>query len=693
MNTSKNKLKSLMLVLFFSAATISTASARVCFLPDSTDCGEGDVVGNGNVDVPCQYSSCPAYNTNYQECYDERTYNNGGVNVTCKQIKCKLSKSECEKQEADPNSSQCCNFDRDSGCYYMGSCKLCNRDVFDSEKNLGEGYDCYPCKDKNGTFYNCTAKEKECNQINSNYTSSCGDSQIAKEVEGIKDSHGNQCYTCKDKPIGCTYEYRQATTNDSCGRSEVIGSDDSCVYALLSMVKSVYFIGQSRDYKSGSSTLKSYLVNVAINRISNTSATCVDENKVTKYQTICEGTPESLCKNEGDEFIPNGCVSDTYNNGFEVKGDKWGTCKKANICKYEFTQLTTLDTHSISKFNPNDINAYDYNKVRDLYGRFQSKSIKSALYYVIDEKDYHLFNKISKDSKTCYDDNHQLRYETICTDPSKQYCDSKKGRIFTHTCTSEEYNVIKLKMESMEFGTCVCDLSKQLYETNDDCMKANEGQSLRCTRRDSDWCYQTCEDAGMYSSEDACKTNAPKYTKCNFNGSCYIRSKPGWGFHYEHGKEDSDRRRYICTPYSFEKLTTEYYSPWTASVYVEKSRNEHFINWEYAKDLIGDTYPRIEDQKGEVRYPAGKYRICVNTDLGVASFYIAKTNGDACRYYRESGIWHADKNNKEFCSDMDYTGGNSKCLVATFEDYMEYYVMAHLISIDGYSCQPVKGGY
>ena len=197
----KRCLTSLVATLIVCFLACSSASARVCFLPDSTDCGEGDVAGSGNVDVPCQYSSCPAYNTKYQTCYTERIYNNGGVNVECKQVKCILSKSECEKQEANPNSSQCCNFDRDSGCYYMGSCKLCNRDVYDSEKNLGEGYDCHPCKDKNGTFYNCTAKEKECKDINSKYTSSCGDSQIAEEVKGVKDSKGNQCYTCKSKPI------------------------------------------------------------------------------------------------------------------------------------------------------------------------------------------------------------------------------------------------------------------------------------------------------------------------------------------------------------------------------------------------------------------------------------------------------------------------------------------------------------
>ena len=196
-----------MLVCLFLA--ISTASARVCFLPDSTDCGEvegkGDIVGSGNVEVPCQYSSCPAYNSNYQECYDERTYNNGGVKVTCKQVRCKLSKSECEEQEDNPNSTQCCNLDSASGCYYMGKCPvLCNRNIYDSTTALPEeDYNCTSCKDKNGTFYNCTAIEKGCKDIKpvNTYTDKCSDSQTPVIAEGIKDSQGNQCYTCNDKPV------------------------------------------------------------------------------------------------------------------------------------------------------------------------------------------------------------------------------------------------------------------------------------------------------------------------------------------------------------------------------------------------------------------------------------------------------------------------------------------------------------
>ena len=205
----KRCLTSLFATLIVCFLACSSASARVCFLPDSTDCGEGEgkggIVGSGNVEVPCQYSSCPAYNPKYQECYDERTYNNGGVNVECKQVRCKLSKSACEEQEDNPNSTQCCNLDSASGCYYMGKCPvLCNRNIYDSTTALPEeDYNCPSCKDKNGTFYNCTAIEKGCKDIKpvNTYTDKCSDSQTPVIAEGIKDSQGNQCYTCNDKPV------------------------------------------------------------------------------------------------------------------------------------------------------------------------------------------------------------------------------------------------------------------------------------------------------------------------------------------------------------------------------------------------------------------------------------------------------------------------------------------------------------
>ena len=644
MNTSKNKIKSLMLVLFFSAATISTASARVCFLPDSTDCGEGDVVGSSNVDVPCQYSNCPAYNTKYQTCYTERIYNNGGVNVECKQVKCSLSKSDCEKKEADPNSSQCCNFDSASGCYYMGSCKLCNRDVYDSEKNLGEGYNCYPCKDKNGTFYNCTAKEKECKDINPDYTSKCADTQIAEEVEGIKDSKGNQCYTCKDKPIGCTYEYRQATTADSCGLTDLntnyqcMSRINGCMcYTQLQKVSSV-------DAGAG------YVV--PYNKISNKSATCVDEKGVTRYQTICQGTRKSSC-GKGYEFKPNGCVSDTYNNGFEVKGDEWGDCVKKD-CTYEYTRIGVGDT-----MGDKDFNSYLFN----LFNGHDRKTNGTSVYWKgpgdfnknHNYAGYQMYSIISKDSDICYDEKNTIHYETICPGWAKVAC---KKKFVPNGCSSEQYVAGRMTIESMSFGDCVrvCDVSEGLYDTEDECKKAD-----------------------------------PKYPECKSVDNCYVQIKKGWGIHYSHKFENADTRKYNCFRKEYADRVP---NSWNVSV-----RNRD--NYNSAKDLDGNIHGNINGYGGEVRYPAGEYKICFDYSYsGIANYIwpnyiqLAKRNGDACSYRLGDNDhqWHPDKNNEKFCSNVNLntiSPSYSTCMIATFEDYEEYYVEGSFNSVSGYSCQRV----
>ena len=648
MNTSKNKIKSLMLVLFFSAATISTASARVCFLPDSTDCGEGDVVGSGNVDVPCQYSNCPAYNTKYQTCYTERIYNNGGVNVECKQVKCSLSKSDCEKKEADPNSSQCCNFDSASGCYYMGSCKLCNRDVYDSEKNLGEGYNCYPCKDKNGTFYNCTAKEKECKDINPDYTSKCADTQIAEEVEGIKDSHGNQCYTCKDKPIGCTYEYRQATTADSCGLRDFENTNkcmsriNGCMcYTQLQKVSSVDVGGAGRV--------------TPYNKISNKSATCVDEKGVTRYQTICQGTRKSSC-GKGYEFKPNGCVSDTYNNGFEVKGDEWGDCVKKD-CTYEYTRIGVGDT-----MGDKDFNSYLFN----LFNGHDRKTNGTSVYWKgpgdfnknHNYAGYQMYSIISKDSDICYDEKNTIHYETICPGWAKVAC---KKKFVPNGCSSEQYVAGRMTIESMSFGDCVrvCDVSEGLYDTEDECKKAD-----------------------------------PKYPECKSVDNCYVQIKKGWGIHYTHKVEKKDTRTYSCTRKKHENgIPDRLANVWVVSVY------KAVDNWRLAEDLDGKTYGSIDENKGEARYPAGRYKICFKYSYSggdgyISPYYIrlAKTDGDVCeyRYDFDGQQWHADKNNKKFCSSNASLSTGSTCMIATFEEYEEYSVEGYFKGDAGeYSCNQV----
>ena len=686
----KRCLTSLVATLIVCFLACSSASARVCFLPDSTDCGEGDVVGSGNVDVPCQYSSCPAYNSNYQECYDERTYNNAGVNVTCKQIRCKLSKSKCEELEADANNSQCCNFDSASGCYYMGKCPiLCNRNIYDRTTDLsGEDYTCTSCKDKNGTFYNCTAKEKECNQINSNYTSSCGDSQIAKEVEGIKDSHGNQCYTCVDKPAGCTYEYRQATTEDSDGVTGDLDNSGKCTNGTQCW-KNLWKI-TSLNIDTGTPSVK------PINKISNKSATCVDDKGVTRYQTICKGTPKSKCSTYGKgydyEFKPNGCVSDTYNNGFEVKGDEWGDCvKKEETCTYEYTRIDDSNGHGDSTFSSS--------LYRDFQNHVQNTRGAGIYWNGLGDFDenhdysgFQMYSRIDKNSKSCQKINGVTAYETICPGTARVAC---KKKFVPNGCSSEQYAVYRLTVEGTDFGDCICDTSKGLYDTDKSCTDAT---GLKCTGGKKGSCYQTCESADMYSTEDACKTNAPKYTECKFDADshCYVRNKIGWGIHYTHRVEEWNNRSYNCEKQKHEngvpdRLTTR----WNVSVY-------KVDNWGSAEDLDGNKYDSIDNHKGEVRYPAGEYRICFNYSYFATTHYIypnsihlAKRNGDACDYRwntKNDDQWHPDKNNKKFCSNVNLntiSGSYSACMIATFEDYEEYYVEGSFNSVSGsgYLCQ------
>ena len=408
MKTSKSKTKSLMLMLFLSVTAISTASARVCFLPDSTDCGSSDV----NIpDVPCKYYNCKEAglkNETYQTCYDERTYNNGGVNVNCKQVKCNISKSECEAQAKA--TSQSCKFDDASGCYYLGECKQCNKDLYDlKEPKSGSDWECDSCTGCDGTFYNCTAKEKECYQINSKYTSSCSDSQIAKEVTGVKDSHGNQCYTCESKPVdenceikgGCIIDMASIGHNSSSGtigtgdnteitytcyitKAEnateadlqkiygIMYSDFNCQSSMGQIMSSGYqrvgdVINLSSSPVSGKFTVGE------LTRLANCQGNTAEYNWDTKIELHnetdhCNFTEEiftKTCKqlgyiNKNNSCSSNDLVKTLVENVIGTDGQCY-TCEKAKTCSE--IDKTYIETSSIKDNDPEDICPYLYSPV------------------------------------------------------------------------------------------------------------------------------------------------------------------------------------------------------------------------------------------------------------------------------------------------------------------------------------------
>ena len=704
----KRCLTSLVVTLIVYFLAYSLASARVCFLPDSTDCGEGDVVGGGNVEVPCQHSTCPAYNSNYQECYDERTYNNGGVNVTCKQIRCKLSKSECEEQAKATSHS--CKFDDASGCYYLGECKQCNRDVYDlKEPKSGSDWECTSCTGCDGTFYNCTPINKECSDINSNYSTSCSNSQIAKEVDGIKDSHGNQCYTCESKPVGCTYEYRQVTTEDSAGVSGNLDDGYKCVNGSECW-KKLYYV-KSIIARTGTPA-----VMPIYNKISNKSATCVDENNVTKYEKICEGTPKSECNTSGYEFTPNGCVSNTYNNGFEVKGDEFGSCtKKEEKCLYEYTQLTKNDTGGVTdiggstlRYGKNDDKCYSQGSTRNKTSTCAgynggngyrcggtsdgpvctnpggSCTMKQTCQSYANCPDYSScgikdnpsiqgtyagshwetpYNKISNTSASCTTLKGVTKFETICEGTPKPKC--RSPRKFTpNGCVSDDYSN-GVNVLGTEWGNCACDTSNQMYDTIEEC---RSGTNSGCMAASTGSCYQTCESKGYYSSEEACK-NTDYLVTCYKTDDCYNRVMQGFLIKYETG----EKRRWNCSPRNANSYQTETSAFLTD---VDKSYGSE-VSGKYSQTVDGNTPQALPDDttKG-YQYKSGTYFLCYRTSgnsgigLGVRSVQILKQSDYNAEFHYDlcfsgnpssAGNWGGKS-----CEAVDYNGGNYACKKVTF---------------------------
>ena len=430
------KIQRLILALLIFGGGIfytSSAPARVCFLPDSTDCGEGDV------DVPDVQITCATYG-GYE---DENT---------------------CLENRAN-KTAQTCTLN--SGCYYP-------KCAYDSERN---------CKNDN--------PDKKC---------------LSQDVDGVKCWY-SQPKTCSEQGYKNT---PCATDEDSGTVPNTLEASDGPCYKCTPKKECKYI---SNLYYGPNDTCPQYRPDrKEVDNVKGSDGQCSTCDYQTcsyyGYQTSCAANQSATEKLTKDQASDGPCY----------------TCEDkpaGSTCKYKHAKVTTSDINGSTTFDP-------YSKSgHDLYDKLQRHIIESVSYYDAGKKNYHLYNKISKDSKTCYDEKNTLRYETICTDHNKAYCDTQRGKKFTRTCTSEEYN-IGLKVESMEFGTCECDLDRRFYKTEDDCLKANESQSLKCTKRDSE-CYRTCEDEGMYSSEDACMTDTKEYSvKCTKVGNCYKQEMYGF---------------------------------------------------------------------------------------------------------------------------------------------------------------------
>ena len=652
---------------FIFMALALPVSARVCFLPDSTDCGEGDV------DVPDVQVTCATYG-GYEApeaCLadlKDKTAQTCILNSGCYYPKCAYD-SERNCKRANPDK-KCLSQDVDGVKCWYSQPKTCSEQGYKNtpcatyedsgtvtntlEASDGPCYKCTPkkeCKYISNLYYGpkdtcpqytdrkdagvtgkdgvcSTCEPQACSAINTAYKNAanqntCGSDKVATKVTGTDSAADGPCYTCEDKPVGCTYQYTHLTNDIT------------------------YYTRGGLDGKTW--------------RFGKKGPTCKDGDKRTIYETCGKYNNSNLytCGKSGPSC-----------NASEAGK----TCKVTQECMH-------------------GSNCEVGTKCWDILSANKSIEKRGMGYPSV----VTIYNKISNTSASCTNPYNVIMYETLCEGTPRSKCNKK----FTpNGCESDSYSIYsvydnkQLNVVGDKFGDCGCDTSNGLYDTVEECEKANEGASLKCTGKGS--CYQTCEAAGSYSTKEACKKASQKYTECKSDASsrCYVQIKKGWGIHYTHKFENADTRAYSCTKNKYENgVNDKVGTNWEVSV-------NKADNWGSAEDLDGKTYWNIDGHKGEVRYPAGEYRICFNYAYSGITHYIwpnyihlAKTNGDACDYRLNDHQWHPENSNKEFCSDENLntiSGTYSVCMIATFEDYEEYYVEGSFNSVSGYTCNQVK---
>ena len=504
------KIQRLILALLIFSGGIfytSSATARVCFLPDSTDCGEGDV------DVPEVQITCATY---------------GGYET----------EAACLEARAD-KTAQTCTLN--SGCYYP-------KCAYDSERN---------CKNDN--------PDKKC---------------LSQDVDGVKCWY-SQPKTCSEQGYKNT---PCATDEDSGTVPNTLEASDGPCYKCTPKKECKYI---SNLYYGPKDTCPQY--------------TDRKDAGVTGKDGVCSTCEPQACsaintayKNAANQ---NTCGSDktpTPVAGTENTADgPCYTCEdKPAGCTYEYTRVTFSETHGDSTFS-SSLYSYFQNRAQNTRGASYYWNRSGSFEQNYDYSGFQMYSKIDKNSKSCQKDNGVTAYETICPGTARVAC---KKDLVPNGCSSEQYVLYRLTVESMDFGDCVCDTSKGHYDTDKSCSDAT---SLKCTSKGQ--CYQTCEAAGMYSSENACKTDTKGYSvKCTKVGNCYKQEMDGFLIKiYEHAIR-SFSCRYADNPG---------YSMYTYA-YLSDIQDNDFPGGP-AKTVKGEVGRSLDDSLQQ--FPAGTYYLCFGT--------------------------------------------------------------------------------
>lgn len=317
---------------------ITTASARVCFLPDSKDCGQSEIT---NVVVTCEsqggYDSdiaCTANKKPSLTCYQ---------NNECYFRKCQYdSELEC-KNEVHTNKYNCKSekIDEQTTCYYS-TVKTCAeidaeyKASYNKETQVVED----TIQDANGN--NCyKTRTKYCSEISANYRVSCP--SLGGEETGVfgKDGACLLCYTCADKgyteigsknsncwdcekcPIGLTYK---------CSVKKDLATSD---YKIVSSNSSILGTNAQRCLKKS-----------CADKFLKTEKSCASGNRafipstpeVKASDGVCGRCTLKTCKQQ--DLVAEADCDTTANTFTEAKSvtasdAPCGTCTTKNTPKYD----------------------------------------------------------------------------------------------------------------------------------------------------------------------------------------------------------------------------------------------------------------------------------------------------------------------------------------------------------------------
>ncbi|MDO4162363.1 MAG: hypothetical protein Q4D80_05100, partial [Pseudomonadota bacterium] len=315
----------------------------------SGSCGENykeTAVGTGieGTCVTCTLKTCKEINGSWMpeaECKGiASSTGNTGADGEC----CTCSIEECPADYSIDVTSCPSGYKLDkNGKAYGKDCGKCLEekcpDGYDVKvTSCSEGYEL----DTNGTVAGKACGqcfEKKCTDGYSTDVTSCPDGYELKTNGKSGTKTCGKCFEIIKPEETCTYTYYTVSPTETRGASgdldvQLSTGKYKCEYST-SCHEGLRLVGESIKIGGGTP-----YVQPIYNRISNASKSCVRNGK-TYYEKICAGTPKDQCSSS-KVFTPNGCVSDGYQHGFEVKGTEWGTCgcdtsagkyDTANVCQ------------------------------------------------------------------------------------------------------------------------------------------------------------------------------------------------------------------------------------------------------------------------------------------------------------------------------------------------------------------------